>query len=475
MCKKLVCLVSVVLVVGLAGSALAAHPNLVAWWPFDSDYDNAQGDSGLDGSANGGGVSITTTGGEYIRGGGALKIDDDTTSTNYVDVTDNVLESDQQVATIVAWYKYSDISSDGSDERGFIWETTPGYSSGFAVRSANSDGTGARDAEWFFDPDPTLPSGFSEYHRDDDGPIISDGSWHHVAMVWNQTNDYIKYYHDGAMEPVFSLVGDNRNLVNSSGLHIGNHRAGDGARAYDGFIDDMAVYDVELSAACVKALYDGSFGGQSVDPDNVLYIVEELKAWSPSLSYGAMGVDRNANISWSAGEYAADTDGHDVYFGTNESDVSAGTGGTSKGRQTETTYEPGTLDLDTTYYWVIDEVNDANGDSPWLGDVLNFDVKNCTADMKKGPYLIYEGTNTEMTVLWQLSSTQSCNIAWGLDTNYSTGNSNTSEYGGDHQHKYSITSLTPGTKYYYKVTVGSDYSIGSFRTAPASDATSTTF
>ncbi|KKL52593.1 hypothetical protein LCGC14_2283920, partial [marine sediment metagenome] len=95
MCKKLVCLVSVVLVLGLAGSALAAHPNLVAWWPFDSNYDNAQGDSGLDGSANGGGVSITTTGGEYIRGGGGLKIDDDTASTNYVDVLlGGVLELD---------------------------------------------------------------------------------------------------------------------------------------------------------------------------------------------------------------------------------------------------------------------------------------------------------------------------------------------------------------------------------------------
>jgi len=32
------------------------------------------------------------------------------------------------------------------------------------------------------------------------------------------------------------------------------------------------------------------------------------------------------------------------------------------------------------------------------------------AGVQKGPYLIYDGVNTEMKVLWQLDSTQSCTI-----------------------------------------------------------------
>ena len=92
--------------------------------------------------------------------------------------------------------------------------------------------------------------------------------------------------------------------------------------------------------------------------------------------------------------------------------------------------------------------------------------------VKKGPYLIYPGNNTQMTVLWQLDATSSATLAWGLDTSYSTGSANTTEDGNDHQHKYTITDLTAGTKYYYRVTAGALTQTGSFRTAPAADATS---
>jgi len=103
-------------------------------------------------------------------------------------------------------------------------------------------------------------------------------------------------------------------------------------------------------------------------------------------------------------------------------------------------------------------------------------VDNASAlAVRKGPYLIYPGNNTQMTVLWQLDSTSTCTLAWGLDTSYSTGSANTTEYGSDYQHKYTITGLTPGTKYYYLVTAGTIQSMGSFRTAPAADATSVKF
>jgi 3',5'-cyclic AMP phosphodiesterase CpdA len=98
------------------------------------------------------------------------------------------------------------------------------------------------------------------------------------------------------------------------------------------------------------------------------------------------------------------------------------------------------------------------------------------ANMIKGPYLTYPGNNAQMTVLWQVDTiTNGCNIAWGTDTTYSLGNAYTSEYGTDHQHKYTITGLTPGTKYYYRVKVSGKEYTGSFTAAPASDATSVKF
>ncbi len=103
---------------------------------------------------------------------------------------------------------------------------------------------------------------------------------------------------------------------------------------------------------------------------------------------------------------------------------------------------------------------------------LSFGVESAeAARLKKGPYLIYPGTNTQMTVLWQLNGTTSCTLEWGLDTSYSDGNTVTTEYASDHQHKFTILSLTPGSKYYYRVTVDSNIATGSFLAAPATSAT----
>ena len=46
-----------------------------------------------------------------------------------------------------------------------------------------------------------------------------------------------------------------------------------------------------------------------------------------------------------------------------------------KGNQADTTFDPGTMDGGRTYYWRIDEVNGAEPDSPWKGDVWSFTTR----------------------------------------------------------------------------------------------------
>jgi hypothetical protein len=88
----------------------------------------------------------------------------------------------------------------------------------------------------------------------------------------------------------------------------------------------------------------------------------------------------DANLSWTPGDYAF---WHDVYFGTNFDNVNDATSSTGlgvyKGRQSldANMYDLGLLDLDKSYYWRIDEVND-DGVSTWRGDVWNFRVANHT-------------------------------------------------------------------------------------------------
>ena len=73
-------------------------------------------------------------------------------------------------------------------------------------------------------------------------------------------------------------------------------------------------------------------------------------ASGPIPADGATGVEPGSDIAWTAG---LQTDSHDVYFGT-ASPLGAGE---FRGNQVETSYEPGPLDLNTTYFWRVDEVN----------------------------------------------------------------------------------------------------------------------
>lgn len=95
--------------------------------------------------------------------------------------------------------------------------------------------------------------------------------------------------------------------------------------------------------------------------------------------------------------------------------------------------------------------------------------------MRKQPYLIWPGDNTEMEVLWQLTGAATSTIEWGVDTTYALGSVPTAEYGADHQHAYTIGGLAPGQKYCYRVTAGGPPYTGTFNAAPPSDATSLKF
>ncbi|MFH1883989.1 MAG: PA14 domain-containing protein [Planctomycetota bacterium] len=104
-----------------------------------------------------------------------------------------------------------------------------------------------------------------------------------------------------------------------------------------------------------------------------------LKASAPAPADRAVHEDTWANLAWTAGENASQ---HDVYFGENPDDVKNGTGDTFKGNQTANFFivgfpgfaYPEGLVPGTTYYWRIDELNDANPDSPWVGDLWSFTV-----------------------------------------------------------------------------------------------------
>ena len=112
-----------------------------------------------------------------------------------------------------------------------------------------------------------------------------------------------------------------------------------------------------------------------------------LWAFDPEPEDGAENTTQSPVLAFSPGVLAAE---HDVYFGDDPNavaDADPNTADIYVGRQAETSYEPGALEWNKTYYWRIDEVNDAEADSPWKGEVWSL----TTAD-----YLIIDDSETTL-------------------------------------------------------------------------------
>jgi hypothetical protein len=111
-----------------------------------------------------------------------------------------------------------------------------------------------------------------------------------------------------------------------------------------------------------------------------------VKAYSPSPKNSALHADTWVTLSWSPGSSAVS---HDVYVGDQFDSVEEATRESEifRGNQTSTFYVagfpgyayPDGLVPGTTYYWRIDEVNDADPNSPWKGSVWNFSIPPKTA------------------------------------------------------------------------------------------------
>jgi regulation of enolase protein 1 (concanavalin A-like superfamily) len=128
----------------------------------------------------------------------------------------------------------------------------------------------------------------------------------------------------------------------------------------------------------LRLVFGTNWGGY--DPGGVYYLDNVQMfgagaAYDPSPEDGGREVPISTILSWTQGAYA---DKHDVYFGTNFDDVNDASrtddpnGVLVSQNQDPNSFDPGTLEYGKTYFWRIDEVNDAHPDKMWKGDVWSF-------------------------------------------------------------------------------------------------------
>ena len=103
------------------------------------------------------------------------------------------------------------------------------------------------------------------------------------------------------------------------------------------------------------------------------FTVPSYNAYNPSPPDTAKFVDPNVTLTWGAG-FGSKL--HTIYFGDNFEDVNNAVVGMP---QAETRYSPGTLELEKTYYWRVDELS---GVSTKKGDVWSFTVTRAGGGLK---------------------------------------------------------------------------------------------
>jgi len=326
-------------VVGL-GQPLKADTSPVCWWKFDGDA-NDSSIYGRHGTAHGGPG--------YAAGihGQAISLDGIDDWVEY-DLPDQAWAA----FTVAVWVKTDALAQDQ-------------YS---AVFNNNSDGS-----DFQFDVDGASP-GTYRYRGTANaelGPVAAD--WVHLAAACDGTDTSL-YYNGEHVTTIAAAdldfgrfaVGVNRNTTNW----------------FAGTVDELRIYDRQLSATEIAQL--------QLSPLAVLQSPEDA----------AILDDTQATLTWAAGLYAADSDGHEVFLSPSFDEVNACAVSSSLGTTSNEFYHVSDLEPGTLYYWRINEVNDSHPESPWKGEIRSFRVRPATA-WDPYPAHLARSVATDVTLAWE--------------------------------------------------------------------------
>jgi hypothetical protein len=349
MCRRLIYLVSFVLVLALAGNAFTADdPSLVIYYSFDdvSGIIADQSGKGHDGTVQGD-VTADTDG----KQGGAAKF----ARGGYLDLDGpNFPAEDIPTSgiTLAAWVK-----CENTGEHHAIFDARTGAGTWITHPELRSDG----QFRWVL-----RAYGMSPIF-DISAGSVTWGQWLHYAGTYDKESGKAILYINGEVVSEVDLASGTDIAGDwDDGARVGLNI--DSARPFTGLMDDFFLFKRALSQSELKKVMHG---------EGWPY------AFSPSPADGAMHLNTLVRLDWSPGDSAIS---HNVYLGENFDDVNEGAEGTFYGNQTLTYFiagyagvpYPDGLVPGTTYYWRIDEV-ETDGTTIHKGDVWSFWIPPNTA------------------------------------------------------------------------------------------------
>ncbi|MHC4242714.1 MAG: LamG-like jellyroll fold domain-containing protein [Planctomycetota bacterium] len=373
MCKHLICLVSFILLVGLAVGAANAdiQTGLVGYWPLNEGAGDTAADmsgNGHDGTLNNGATWISPG----FIGNGAVNIDGNAGSR--VSVGD--WDPGEQL-TLAIWVRWT--GEENSPRTGII---------------GKRNGWSAETIRWFSEvvtaTGQVRMRNYTQTVSSPAGALTAFiDEWAHVAITFDGTTVIIYLNGEEVGSGPFSL---GMHEAGSMGLGCKQGNSNSNLEIFSGDLDEARIYNRPLSVTDVQQLFEwtGIFG----------------KAYNSNPDDGQTDVPRDIALGWTPGEYAPPTNGHKLYFSENFNDISDGVGGATQDANSYT--PPQRLDFGTTYYWRVDEVNGPPDNTVFEGNIWSFTtepfayaVENITATASssnsgdEGPEKTFNGSGLD--------------------------------------------------------------------------------
>jgi len=345
MSRKLIHLASSVLLLGITMSVVRADltEGLVGYWPLDGDALDASG-NGNDGVIMG---NVTPTTDRFGTKDSAMNFPGNT--SDYIDLGQPPMLLIKGAMTVAAWVRADTLNQTGR----VIAKQGPSSARSWGI-NLELDGYARFDVGI----NPT------DRVRSDSEPLsFGPDEWFHMTGVF-RPGEAVELYINGELVNSEPTTMTTQWIENGLPVNIG--RRPSPGTPWQGDIDEVQMYNIALAPAEIQSLMSGR-------------LLAFPKARGPSPADGALHVDTWVNLSWSPGDSAVS---HDVYLGESFDDVNDGAEGTFQGNQSITSLLvgfhgfafPDGLASGTTYYWRIDEVNDADPNSPWKGDIWSFTI-----------------------------------------------------------------------------------------------------
>ena len=361
MFRKSVYSICFILVLGLVMTNItnAADPNLVGWWKFDGNANDASG-NGLNGTTFGepNYVAGPTYGDDlsFYPDDIAINLEGLTTATDpanpYVELPSEVgsIISSLTDCSFTIWvnfrtiggtYKWTPIFDFGTSTSNHMF-LCPRRSSSPPTHFEINVGGSAQRVSW--GPYSTA------------GTTIPAYAWAHVAVTIDDANDIFRLYVDG--EQVGETTGTGATFAPIDlGVTTMNYLGKPmvvGQHYYVGYLDDFRIYNRTLSVAGVQQAMGYPIATFPTPADGAVFPADTT----------------TANLTWIKGNNAAAVNGSHLYLSDDLDAVSNGDAAADKGLLSDSSYTATDLVQDVIYYWRIDTV--ATNGTVYQGDIWNF-------------------------------------------------------------------------------------------------------